>query len=261
MRVALGIEYHGGNYCGWQSQPSGCGIQDHVERALNAFLAQPGVTASVTCAGRTDAGVHAFHQVVHLDSSVTRDPVSWVRGVNAQLPRDVRVLWSHEVGDAFHARFSARTRTYRYMLLNDPVEPGTMRGLVGWFHQPLDVHAMRDAASLLVGEHDFSAFRAAECQAKSPVKSLQAALIDKRDNFISFEFTANAFLHHMIRNVVGALVYVGAGRHSVEAFRQIFLSRNRTLAAPTFAPDGLYLADIKYDESFGLPHAAGRWPY
>ena len=261
MRIALGIEYNGSGYCGWQSQSSGCGVQDHLENALNRFVASPAVAVSVTCAGRTDAGVHARMQVVHFDCAVERDDESWVRGVNAYLPASIRILWAKHVSDEFHARFSARARRYRYVLLNDAVDTGIMRGLVGWFHTPLDVTAMRAAALLLIGEHDFSAFRAAECQAKSAVKTLAEADIITSGQLVTFTFCANAYLHHMIRNIVGGLVYVGAGRHSVSDFRRIFESRNRTLAAPTFAPDGLYLANIEYDQKFGLPAASMRLPY
>ena len=261
MRIALGIEYNGSGYCGWQSQSSGCGVQDHLENALNRFVASPALAVSVTCAGRTDAGVHARMQVVHFDCAVERDDESWVRGVNAYLPASIRILWAKHVSDEFHARFSARARRYRYVLLNDAVDTGIMRGLVGWFHTPLDVTAMRAAALLLIGEHDFSAFRAAECQAKSAVKTLAEADIITSGQLVTFTFCANAYLHHMIRNIVGGLVYVGAGRHSVNDFRRIFESRNRTLAAPTFAPDGLYLANIEYDQKFGLPAASMRLPY
>lgn len=261
MRIALGIEYHGGAYCGWQSQPSGCAIQDRLESAINAFLASPATPVGITCAGRTDAGVHALWQVAHFDTLIARDAVSWVRGVNAQLPRDIRILWARTVSDEFHSRFSATARTYRYLLLNDAVEPAVLRGMAGWFHTPLSLDAMRAAASLLVGEHDFSAFRAAECQARSPVKNLQAAQVAREGNLITFEFTANAFLHHMIRNIVGSLVYVGAGRHSVGEFAAIFAGRDRARAAPTFSPDGLYLADIRYDERFALPEPTRRTPF
>ena len=261
MRIALGIEYNGADYCGWQSQPSGCAVQDRVESALNRFLATPSAPVSVTCAGRTDAGVHAVSQVVHFDTAIERDDISWIRGVNTYLPPSIRILWSKPVADEFHARFSARSRAYRYLLLSDSVDAGVMHRQVGWFHLPLDVIAMRQAAALLIGEHDFSAFRAAECQAKTPVKFMYEASIDNNGQLITFAFRANAFLHHMIRNIVGGLVYVGAGRHSIDEFRRIFENRNRLVAAPTFAADGLYLANIEYDKKFGLPAARRRLPY
>lgn len=261
MRIALGIEYNGAGYCGWQSQPDGCGVQDYVETALNAFLAAPAEELAVVCAGRTDTGVHAALQVVHFDCSIERDEIAWVRGVNAHLPPSVRILWAKRVPEDFHARFSAISRSYRYLLLNDSVDAAIMRGQVGWFHLPLAVEPMRAAASLLLGEHDFSAFRAAECQAKSPVKTMHEITIERSSQTLAMTFRANAFLHHMIRNIVGGLVYVGSGRHSVEEFKQIFEARDRTRAAPTFSPHGLYLADIEYDASFALPPTRTRLPF
>ena len=256
MRVALGLEYRGTHYCGWQTQPDGCAVQDHLERAIEKLLGEPIATV---CAGRTDAGVHAIAQVAHLDTQIERDEISWIRGVNTSLPADIRVVWAKHVADDFHARFSATARTYRYFLLNDPVAPAAFTGLVGWFHAPLDIVAMRAAVSLLVGEHDFSAYRAAQCQAKSPVKILHNVTVarvvgdDETHQLIDIAFRGNAFLHHMVRNIVGELVYVGAGRRSLAEFREVFESRDRKRAAPTFAPDGLYLSDIEYDARFGLP--------
>ena len=256
MRVALGLEYRGTHYCGWQTQPQGCAVQDHLERAIEKFLGEP---IAIICAGRTDAGVHAIAQVAHLDTQINRDDVSWIRGVNTSLPPDIRVVWAKHVADDFHARFSATARTYRYFLLNDPVSPATFSGLLGWFHAPLVFERMREAAEILVGEHDFSAYRAAQCQAKSPIKTIHRAELtlvggnDKTRQLIDMEFRGNAFLHHMVRNIVGELVYVGAGRRSLAEFREVFELRDRTRAAPTFAPDGLYLSDIEYDARFGLP--------
>ena len=259
MRIVLGIEYNGAAYCGWQSQANGCGVQDHVESALTAFLAGD-AAVSVVCAGRTDTGVHALSQVVHFDTGIERDEIAWVRGTNAHLPDSIRVLWSRQVSEEFHARFSARSRSYRYLLLNDNVNAGILRGQVGWFHPPLQLETMRDVMQSLLGEHDFSAFRAAECQAKTAVKTMYEVDLQRHGKLLVFDFRANAFLHHMIRNLVGGLVYVGAGRHTGEDFRRIFASRNRTLAAPTFAADGLYLADIEYDATFALPEVRGRFP-
>ena len=270
MRIALGLEYRGTHYCGWQTQPAGCAVQDHLERALGKFLGQPVATV---CAGRTDTGVHALAQVVHLDTDIERDENSWVRGSNTSLAPDIRVIWARQVGDDFHARFSATSRTYRYLLLNDPVDSAAFTGLAGWFHSPLDIAKMRDAAKQLLGEHDFSAYRAAECQAKSPVRTLLEASIEPleskvgrggesgRSQLLVLTFRANAFLHHMVRNIVGELVYVGAGRRSLAEFSAIFQGWDRTRAAPTFAPDGLYLCDIEYDARFGLPHVRRRHPF
>ena len=267
MRVALGLEYRGIKYCGWQTQLAACAVQDHLERAIEKFLCEPVATV---CAGRTDTGVHAMAQVVHLDTEITRDEVSWVRGINANLPDDIRVVWAKHVTADFHARFSATSRSYRYLLLNDPVDSATMNGLIGWFHAPLDITKMQMAGSLLLGEHDFSTYRAAECQAKSPVRTMVEArvesMVEKSSDtasnpLIVFTFRANAFLHHMIRNIVGELVYVGAGRRSLAEFREIFEGRDRTRAAPTFAAAGLYLCDIGYDARFGLPPFRRRHPF
>jgi tRNA pseudouridine38-40 synthase len=260
MRIALGIEYNGRAYCGWQSQPSGCGVQDHVEAALAKFAGTPDARFAITCAGRTDAGVHALGQVVHFDTGLARDNSAWVRGTNACLPADIRVLWAVQVPEEFHARFAAQGRIYRYLLLNDPVAPALLVGMVGWIHAPLAVSPMQEAASMLLGEHDFSAFRAAECQAKSPVKTIRQADIRRRGGLIEFNFAADAFLHHMVRNIVGGLVYVGAGRHTVGEFAAILQGRDRTRAAPTFSPDGLYLWQIEYDGRFAIPPSRDRHP-
>jgi len=250
VRIALGLEYNGGAFCGWQSQPGGCGVQDALERALAGIAAEP-VRAST--AGRTDTGVHALHQVVHFDTAAVRPLSAWVRGVNALLPDSVGVLWAREVPEAFHARFSAFERRYQYRLLNRPVRPALSAGTVGWFHHPLDMEAMARGAAYLVGEHDFSAFRAAECQAKSPVKNLRQLEIRREGDLILFDLAANAFLHHMVRNIVGCLVYVGKGKHPPEWMAGLLESRDRRLAAPTFSPDGLYLTGVGYDPKWGLP--------
>lgn len=267
MRVALGLEYRGTHYCGWQTQLAGCAVQDQLERALEIFLGAPVATV---CAGRTDAGVHAMAQVVHLDTEIERDDVSWIRGTNSSLPTDIRVVWAKQVADDFHARFSANSRTYRYLLLNDPVDSAVMNGLVGWFHTALDIGQMRAAAGSLLGEHNFAAYRAAQCQAKSPVRTMFDVRVeslavkggvDSGNQLIMFTFRANAFLHHMVRNIVGELIYVGAGRRSFAEFLEIFGSRDRNLAAPTFAAGGLYLGDIEYDIRFGLPVTRRRHPF
>ncbi|MGZ5032406.1 MAG: tRNA pseudouridine(38-40) synthase TruA [Usitatibacter sp.] len=250
MRIALGLEYDGTAFCGWQTQPGGCGVQDHVEQALARFADVP---VAVTAAGRTDSGVHAAAQVVHFDCLVEREWNSWVRGTNANLNPAVRVLWARQTAQDFHARYSARSRTYRYLLSNDAVAPAVLRGRVGWYHRPLDVELMARTAQALVGEHDFSAFRDAECQAKSPVRTLIEASVARDRGLVAFTFRANAFLHHMVRNLVGSLVYVGAGRQPPGWIGELIESRDRTRAAPTFAPEGLYLAAIEYDPAFGLP--------
>ena len=257
MRIALGIEYEGSAFCGWQTQPSGCAVQDALERALAEIAGGPVATV---CAGRTDAGVHALAQVVHFDADAERPESAWVRGVNALLPDGAAVLWARPVGDGFHARYAARERRYRYVLLNHPVRPALERARVGWFHLPLDIERMRAAAQPLLGERDFSAFRSAECQARSPVRELRRLDIRRRGDHIVFEFAANAFLHHMVRNIVGCLVYVGKGKHPPAWVGEVLAGRDRGLAAPTFDAAGLYLTEVIYDAAWQLPAATrGAW--
>ena len=250
MRIALGLEYDGSAFCGWQTQPKACGVQDHLEDALERFAASP---IEVTAAGRTDTGVHASAQVVHFDTEVVRDGNSWVRGPNACAGEELRVLWSHRVPEDFHARYSALSRTYRYLLLNEPVAPAILKGRVGWYHRPLDLARMQEAARTVLGEHDFSAFRDSQCQSRSPIRTMMETTIERRANLVVLTFRANAFLHHMIRNLVGSLVYVGAGREDPDWIGKLLASRDRKLAAPTFPAAGLYLSGVEYDPKFGLP--------
>jgi tRNA pseudouridine38-40 synthase len=226
-------------------------VQDVVEAALAAIAGEP---VDVTGAGRTDRGVHARMQVVHFDTVAERPDTAWVRGVNAFLPESIAVLWSRPVSAEFHARFSARSRTYRYRLLNRPVRSALEARHVGWYHVPLDVHAMASSAQPLVGEHDFSAFRAAECQAKTPVRTVHSISVERKEDEIHFVIRANAFLHHMVRNIVGSLVYVGSGRQPPHWIGELLRMRDRTKAAPTFAPEGLYLERIEYDAAWQLPN-------
>ncbi|MDY0034402.1 MAG: tRNA pseudouridine(38-40) synthase TruA [Zoogloea oleivorans] len=250
MRVAIGVEYAGNAFDGWQTQPGGKTVQDALERALAVIAQAP---TKLVCAGRTDAGVHATTQVAHFDTVANRPLEAWVRGVNSHLPDRVGVLWAVEADEAFHARFSAESRHYRYVLLNRRVRPALMDGRVGWIHGSLDHEAMARAAECLLGEHDFTSFRAAACQAKSPVRFMHALRVHRQGDVVLFDFHANAFLHHMIRNLVGALVYVGIGRRPVEWMAEVLAVRNRTLAAPTFAPDGLYLCGVEYPQRWPLP--------
>lgn len=250
MRWALGLQYDGAAFCGWQTQPDKGAVQDAVERALAQFA---GVPVATVCAGRTDAGVHATHQVVHIDAPVERDAQSWVRGVNRYLPPAVAVRWARPVDDTFHARFSARSRRYDYWLLRDPVRVPLLERRAGWSFRLLDVAAMRSGARSLVGTHDFSAFRSAECQAASPVRDLQALEIAELGRLLRFRLRANAFLHHMVRNLVGTLVDVGMGRHPPEWVGDVLASRDRRQAAPTFSAAGLYLTGVDYDAAFNLP--------
>ena len=252
QRLALGLEYDGSAFCGWQTQPGGCAIQDHLEVALAAIHGAPVATI---VAGRTDAGVHALNQVAHFDAQHQRPESAWVRGVNALLPQGVSVMWARPVAAEFDARRNAFERSYRYFLLNRPVRPALLAGRAGWVHGELDLEAMLRAATHLIGTHDFSAFRAAACQARSPVREMRAVTVERRGELVVFEFRANAFLHHQVRNMVGALVWVGLQRRAPEWVGELLASRDRKLGAATFAPDGLYLAAVRYDARFGLPEA------
>ena len=255
MRLALGVSYNGQAYLGWQSQPNGQTIQDQLEKALSEFCAEP---VSTLCAGRTDAGVHGLMQVVHLDTPVQRDEFSWVRGTNSFLPRDIAVQWARGVPDTFHARASAVSRRYAYVLLESPVRPSLESGRVGWVFRPLDAQALRRGADHLLGEHDFTSFRASACQALSPVKTLHRIDISRRGAYWRFDFEGNAFLHHMIRNIMGCLVLIGQGLQPPDWMVDVLAARDRDAAAPTFAPDGLYFVGPRYAPDWGLPeHVPG----
>ncbi len=254
MRIALGVSYNGSGYEGWQSQLSGNTIQDKLESALTRFCAQP---VRVMCAGRTDAGVHGLMQVVHFDTTLEREISSWVRATNAFLPQDIAVQWAQAMPDDFHSRGSAIGRRYAYIVLESAVRPSVEAGRVGWVYRALNEDAMHQAAQYLVGEHDFSSFRAAQCQAKTPVKTLHRIDICRRAGCESaywhFEFEANAFLHHMIRNLMGCLVAVGQGLQPPQWMGEVLAARRRDAAAPTFSPDGLYFLGPVYDDRYGVP--------
>lgn len=249
-RVALGLSYDGAAWQGWQTQPSGRTVQDALEKALGQFLNHP--TATI-CAGRTDTGVHALSQVVHLSTDAQREPESWVRGVNALLPDSVAVQWARPVVDDFHARFSAVARTYVYVVRQARVRSPLVHARVGWVYRPLQLRAMQQAAESLVGEHDFTAFRSSQCQAASPVRTLHQLDIAEHGQYFVFVFRANAFLHHMVRNLMGTLVYIGEERRPPQWAEDLLAQRDRRLSAPTFSPAGLYLAAVDYPAHFGLP--------
>jgi tRNA pseudouridine38-40 synthase len=257
MRIAIGLEYDGRGFCGWQSQPAGCGIQDYLEKSVAEIA---GEAIPVTAAGRTDTGVHASYQVAHFDVPVERPITAWVRGVNTYLPDGVAVCWAKAMPEDFHARFVVEERGYRYVLLNHPTRPGLMAGKVGWHHRALDEQAMQLAANRLLGRHDFSAFRAAECQARSPEKDLRQATIKRHGDFLVCDFRADGFLHHMVRNLMGCLIHVGAGQASPDWMDELLAHKDRTRAAPTFMADGLYLSYIRYPSRFELPDC-GRNPW
>ncbi|MFN2644721.1 MAG: tRNA pseudouridine(38-40) synthase TruA [Burkholderiales bacterium] len=249
-RIAIGLEYDGSRFLGWQTQPGGGAVQDALEAALAAIA---GERPSLTAAGRTDRGVHARGQVAHFDTSVSRPLTAWVRGVNAFLPESVAVLWAKPVAGDFHARYSALSRTYRYRLLNRAVRPALAARYAGWYHAPLDVAAMREGAKSLLGEHDFSAFRAAECEARTPVRTVHSIGIERLGDEINVVIRANAFLQHMVRNIIGTLVYVGNAKQPPGWVAEVLASRDRAQAAPTFAAEGLYLERVEYDASSALP--------
>jgi tRNA pseudouridine38-40 synthase len=250
MRIALGLEYDGASFNGWQTQPGGGTVQDALEMALARMAGAP---VRAQCAGRTDTGVHALAQVVHFDTEAERPDSAWVKGVNTHLPRAVAIRWAKRVPDDFHARFGATSRRYDYLLINRPTRPAVWDGRAGWFHLPLELETMRAAAAYLIGEHDFSALRSAQCQAASPVRTLRKLEIAREGEVIRFSLEANAFLHHMVRNIVGCLVYVGKGKYPPAWMAEVLAGRDRSKAAPTFGPQGLYLSGIDYDPRWELP--------
>ena len=258
MRIALGVSYNGQAYQGWQSQLSGLTVQDKLEQALADFTREK---VSTLCAGRTDAGVHGLMQVVHFDTALRRPLNAWVRGTNAFLPDDIAVQWSKEMPDSFHARGSATGRRYVYSLLCSPVRPSVEAGRVGWVFRPLEIQSMRAAAERLLGEHDFSSFRASACQSPTPVKTLRRIDITQRGAYWRFEFEANAFLHHMIRNIMGSLLVVGQGFEPPEWITTVLNARSRDAAAPTFSPNGLYFLGPVYDAHWGLPDTAAAYDW
>lgn len=251
-RVALRVEYNGAAFHGWQSQPHlDCPtVQDALEQALGQIAGQP---VRSHCAGRTDTGVHGFGQIVHFDDPVGRSPKAWVMGVNSALPASVRVHWATPVNADFHARFSATERRYRYIIANTAVHPAGLAGLVAWYRRPLDAERMALAGQSLLGEQDFSAFRAAQCQASTPMRHVSALQVDRRGDFVVIDIRANAFLHHMVRNIAGTLQMVGAGLRPVEWVAELLEGRDRTKAADTASPAGLYLVEVTYPDTFGLP--------
>ena len=250
MRHALGIEYDGTDFLGWQRLGEGPSVQGALEAALS-FVADHRV--EVTCAGRTDSGVHGECQVVHFDSEAVRSPYSWLMGANSRLPSSVAVLWLQPVAEDFHARFCARARRYRYRLLNRRVRPGLQSRVVSWERQPLDAQAMHAAAQALRGEHDFSAFRAIQCQAKHARRDLQHIAVTRSGDEVIVEVQANAFLHHMVRNIVGSLILVGRGEKPQAWIGELLAGRDRSLAGPTAPSAGLTFLGPLFPAEWGLP--------
>ena len=249
-RIAVGIEYDGSAFAGWQSQAAARTIQEVTEKALSLIAAQ---RVSLTCAGRTDAGVHARGQVAHFDTAALRSMRSWVLGANSELPSDVSIAWARPVPPHFHARYCAEARTYRYLIVNRLARPALLGAHAAWIHGPLDHGRMREAALALVGEHDFSAFRAAECQSKSPVRRMERLSVERHGECVIIEATANAFLHHMMRNIAGLLIAVGKGEAAAGWAREVLAGRDRTRNAATAPAAGLYLQSVRYPAAFALP--------
>lgn len=250
MRIALGVEYDGRAYRGWQTQPHAPSVQAALEAALSRVNDGP---VSVTCAGRTDAGVHAVGQVVHFDTQAQRPMHGWRLGATTGLPEDIAVRWARPVDEAFSARFSAWSRHYRYILLNRPVRPGLLSGRVGWTWKPLDANAMAQAGALLLGERDFSSFRSVECQARHPRRRIDRLDVNRHGDFLLVDVVANAFLHHMVRNIVGTLMLVGAGERTRDWVGEVAEARDRTRAGPTAAAGGLYFVGVRYSPEWALP--------
>ena len=251
LRYGAVVEYEGSQFCGWQRQSHCTGVQQVVEKALSSVAAQP---VRVSCAGRTDTGVHAWHQVIHFDTSALREPRNWVLGANANLPPSVRLHWVDEMPAPFHARFSAVSRTYRYLILNRPVKPAVMYSGLSWCRYPLSAQPMAEAAQALLGEQDFSAFRGAGCQSNTPMRNVQSVEVFQQGDIIAIEIRANAFLLHMVRNIAGALMEIGRGKQKVSWVKRLLEGRDRTKAAATAPATGLYLLDVGYPEQFTLPY-------
>jgi tRNA pseudouridine38-40 synthase len=257
VRIALGVEYDGSAFSGWQQQAHARSVQQELQRGLASVAVQP---VALVAAGRTDAGVHALAQVVHFETDVARPLQAWVLGTNAICADDVSVLWAHVVPDAFHARYSARSRSYLYRILNRSQRPSLERQRVCWVRRPLDAGRMHEAARALVGTHDFSAFRAAECQSRSAERRLLEIEVARTDDYVDIRVRANAFLHHMVRNIAGTLLMVGKGDRDVAWVAAVLAGRDRRASGPTAPPHGLYLADVEYPAEFGLPSYKLRRP-
>ena len=250
MRIALGVEYDGSRFHGWQTQADVPTVQEALETAVSNVADHPVI---VHCAGRTDAGVHGYGQVVHFDTQARREPRAWVLGSNVHAPYGLSVQWARAMPERFHARFSARRRRYRYVILNRPVRPAVLHGRVSFERKRLDAQAMHRAGQYLLGEHDFSAFRAAACQAERPVRTLHRLTVARNGDFVVLDVEANAFLHHMVRNIAGTLIAVGRGERPEAWVGEVLKSADRRRAGPTAAPDGLYFMGVGYPEAFAVP--------
>jgi tRNA pseudouridine38-40 synthase len=250
MKIALGIEYSGERYCGWQKQSHSPSVQEPLEQALSSIANQP---VSVFCAGRTDTGVHATGQVVHFEIINARPDTAWLRGANNKLPKDISIIWSKVVDQEFHARFSAITRSYRYIIQNSETPAAALANKVAWFRRKIDANLMQQGANYLLGTHDFSSFRASSCQANTATRTVESIRVTRHNQLIFLDICANAFLHHMVRNIVGCLLKIGDGSESPEYVKQILQYQDRTKAPDTARPDGLYLVGVGYQAQFAIP--------
>jgi tRNA pseudouridine38-40 synthase len=258
MRYALGIEYDGAGFNGWQRQSHAPSVQQSVEKALGVVANHP---VTVICAGRTDTGVHARGQVAHFDSPSERTQRQWILGINSNLPDAVRVVWIRLVDDSFHARFGAFSRSYRYSILNRWVRPAIGVSYYGWCREVLDVSRMDSVAQILAGRHDFSAFRSAGCSAQHAVREVTAINVNRQGEFVTIDITANAFLYHMVRNIVGSLIAVGLGEKSEEWFAEVFQGQDRKLAGVTAESQGLCFMTVRYDSKYNLPQSEDAAPF
>lgn len=251
MRYAVGIEYDGTDFHGWQTQVGVRTVQEQVQSALSLVANHP---VKVQCAGRTDTGVHAFAQVIHFDSDSDRSIRNWTLGANVNLPKDVNINWILPVPDDFHARFSAISRRYKYVIYNGFTRSSIWRNRAVWERRPLDLALMQEAAKPLIGTHDFTSYRAIGCQAKSPVRTLSSLELTKDGSFISIELEANGFLHHMVRNIAGVLIYIGCAERPVSWSKEVLEHRDRTLGGITAPPEGLYFTGVDYPAEYGIPN-------
>ncbi|MDG4867792.1 tRNA pseudouridine(38-40) synthase TruA [Guyparkeria sp. 1SP6A2] len=255
MRLAMGIEYDGGRYHGWQRQSHCDSVQARLEKAIARVADHP---VEVVCAGRTDRGVHATNQVLHVDVNVERPLYGWQMGTIQHLPRDVSILWVRAVDETFHARFSATAREYRYAVVNRSARPAISAGRLTWWYRPLDVARMQTAANQLLGEHDFSSFRGKDCQAHTPVRTIESLELRRAGDYVFIDIRANAFLHHMVRNIVGSLFAIGSGERPIDWLVEVLAARNREVAGITAPADGLYMTAVEYPAPFDLPTAPRR---
>lgn len=249
MRIALMVEYDGSQYHGWQSQAGLCTVQNRVEQALSRVASE---SVQVVCAGRTDTGVHAVGQIIHFDSDKDRTIRSWIHGANSFLPKDICVKWGREMPDTFHARYSALSRRYRYVILNTPIRPALLRSNVTWQYRQLDNQLMNEAAQYLLGENDFTSFRSVECQSNTPMRNIHECKVDRVGDWVVIEITANAFLHHMVRNIAGVLMAIGSGRKPVSWVEDVLQAKDRKMGAETAPAYGLYLYEIGYPEEYNV---------